>query len=63
MVCYYVDICKRCGGGSKKWFCLASIPNKRIKDKSMCSDEEKGDCPIYEKMVEKHGVLKRKDGL
>lgn len=62
MVCYYVELCKKCGGG-RKWLCGASIPPKRIKDRNFCRDPVKNECPIYGVMVEKHGVKERTDGL
>ena len=62
MVCYYVEICRKCRG-AKKWICNAAIPPKRVKDRDICRDPVKGECTLYEVMVERHGVRERSDGL
>jgi len=43
--------------------CMASIPPSRIKNRFFCSDPVASECVLYAKMVERHGVKKREDGL
>ena len=62
MVCYYVEICRKCGGG-KKWLCMAAIPPKRVKERKVCLDPVASECTLYEMMVERHGVKERVDGI
>lgn len=42
---------------------MAAIPPKRIKDRKFCRDPVASECVLYDKMVERHGVKERKDGL
>jgi len=42
---------------------MAAIPPKRIIDRKFCGDPVASECALYAKMVERHGVKERKDGL